>query len=158
MIEWMDRLSSWWPLIAIVATALFTLLVVRLRTVFATRAQVDAAEVRIKALEEQYANRHGSLEKALSDFERRTDALAGKNDLAECVKAITAANHRIDLLGRDVSALPTSGKLEQLARQVAEIGGDLKAMAVKVNGLDDKVDTAAAGVQRVEDWLQESKR
>lgn len=151
-------IKDWWPAIATLAAAGFTLLVVRLRAVFATRAQLEGAELRIKALEERNARRQGLLEKALNDFERRTDSLAGKNDLADCLKAVGDAHHRIDLLDKDVKALPTTGKLDTLSERVAQISGDLRAMAEKVNGLDDKVGIAVAGVQRVEDWLQESKR
>jgi len=150
-------IKDWWPLIAVIGTAAFTLLVVRLRTVFATNAQLGAAELRIKALEEQNAGRQQLLEKALRDFDRRTDALAGKTDLAECLKVVTDAHHRIDLIEKDVRALPTAANLDRLTEKVAEISGDMKAMAVKVSGLDDKVDAAAAGVQRVEDWLQDKR-
>lgn len=158
MIEVMDRLSSWWPLLVIVATAAFTLLVVRLRTVFATRAEFDATKLRIEALEKHNAGQQLLLEKALADFERRTDALAGKNDLAECLKEVTNAHHRVDLLEREVRSLPGTGKIDGLVEKVASMAGDLRAMTEKVNGLDDKVDTAVAGVKRVEDWLQEGKR
>ena len=158
MMELLDKLSVWWPLIAIVATAAFTLLVVRLRTVFASRAELDATKLRIKALEEHNVGRQHLLEKALADFERRTDALAGKNDVADCLKQVTSAHHRVDLLEREVRSLPGTGKIDGLVEKVASMAGDLRAMTEKVNGLDDKVDTAVAGVKRVEDWLQEGKR
>ena len=158
MIEVMDKLTTWWPLLAIAATAAFTLLVVRLRTVFATRTELDATRLRIEALEKHNIGRQHLLEKALADFDKRTDALAGKNELAECLKEVTAAHHRVDLLELVVKALPGASKIDGLVEKVASMVGDLRAMAEKVNGLDDKVDTAVAGVKRVEDWLQESKR
>lgn len=63
------------------------------------------------------------------------------------------AHHRIDLLTKDVQALPTHSQVHQLREAVSELTASLRELRTEVKSVDDKVDDQAIVSRRIEQHL-----
>jgi|GEM_PF-6852260 len=93
----------------------------------------------------------------LAKFATTNDMMAVEkvlhDQVDECDRRITEADHKIDLLTKDVGALPNYSDVNRLREAISELTANVSKLSADMHGLDSTVDRMGSSVDRVEQHL-----